>query len=113
MIFGLRKGSQMEKTLFALSLGIAGFVMVARAADAAPQCGPRDEVVHALATKFGETRRSLGMSGPDQMMELFAADESRTWTILVTLPDGRSCLVASGSNYEAVSEQLPASGAPA
>lgn len=103
----------MEKTLFALSLGIAGFVMVARAAEAAPQCGPREEVVKALASKFGETRRSVGMSGPDQMMELFAADESRTWTILVTLPDGRSCLVASGSNFEVVSEQLPARGDPA
>lgn len=103
----------MEKTLFALSLGIAGVVMVARAAEAAPQCGPREDVVQALASKFGETRRSVGMSGSNQMMELFAADDTRTWTILVTLPDGRSCLVASGSNFEAVTEQLPASGDPA
>jgi hypothetical protein len=53
------------------------------------------------------------MSGPNQMMELFAADDTRTWTILVTLPDGQSCLVASGSNFEAVSDQLPAKGDPA
>lgn len=103
----------MEKTLFALSLGIAAAVLAARAADASPQCGPRDQVVQALGAKYGETRRSVGMSGSNQMMELFAADESRTWTILVTLPDGRSCLVASGSNYEAVTEQLPAKGDPA
>jgi hypothetical protein len=103
----------MEKTLFALSLGIAGVVLAARAADASAQCGQREQIVQALATKYGETRRSVGMSGTNQMMELFAADESRTWTILVTMPDGRSCLVASGSNFEAVADQLPARGDPA
>jgi hypothetical protein len=103
----------MEKTLFALSLGIAGAVIAAQSVHASPQCGPRDQVVQALATKYGETRRSVGMSGPDQMMELFAADETRTWTILVSRPDGSSCLVASGSNFEAVTEQLPARGDPA
>jgi hypothetical protein len=31
----------------------------------------------------------------------------------MTLPDGTMCLMASGSNYEAVTEDLPAKGDPA
>jgi hypothetical protein len=31
----------------------------------------------------------------------------------MTLPDGRMCLMASGSNYETVTEDLPARGNPA
>lgn len=102
----------MERTLFALSLGIAGAVLAVHAANAAARCGPREQVVQALGTKYGETRRSIGMSGTNQMMELFAAEDARTWTILVTLPDGRSCLMASGTSFETVSEELPAKGYP-
>jgi hypothetical protein len=43
-------------------------------------------------------------------MELYASDATGTWTITMTLPDGRMCLMASGAGFEAVSEELPAGG---
>ena len=41
------------------------------------------------------------------------ADTTGTWSITMTLPDGTMCLMASGSTYEAVTEDLPARGNPA
>ena len=43
-------------------------------------------------------------------MELYAADDTGTWTITMTLPDGRMCRMASGSGYEDLREDLPAKG---
>jgi hypothetical protein len=42
-------------------------------------------------------------------MELFASETSGTWTVTVTLPDGQMCLMASGSNFEALAAPKPGS----
>lgn len=101
----------MEKTLFALSLGFLGLILATQAAIAA-QCAPRDQVAAGLATGFDETRRAIGLSSPSQMLEIFAS-EAGSWTIIVTGPDGMTCLVASGQGFEAMAEDLPAKGDPA
>jgi hypothetical protein len=103
----------MEKSLFALSLGFVGILLLPLPAWSAPQCGPREQVLSVLATKFNETRRSIGLAANAQVIEIFANAESGTWTITVSLPDGATCLVASGSNFETLSEELPAKGDPA
>jgi hypothetical protein len=100
----------MTQTLFALSLGFAGFLLASQAAQASPQCGKRDIVVTQLTEKYGETRRGMGVANNNSVMEMFASDSSGSWTITVTMPDGRMCLVASGQGYEAMSEELPAKG---
>ena len=42
-------------------------------------------------------------------MQLFAA-EAGTWTILLVTPEGMACLLASGTDFEAV---IPPAGEPA
>lgn len=103
----------MNQTLFALSLGIGGMIAAAGTAQSAPQCDDRDRVMALLQDRYGEQRRAVGIAGDTAVMELFAAEPTGTWTITVTLPDGRMCLMASGTGYEAVTEQLPAKGDPA
>jgi hypothetical protein len=64
-------------------------------------CGPRNLVIERLASKFGETRRGIGMGmRGGRVVEVFASEASGTWTITVTLPDGRTCLIASGRDWE-------------
>lgn len=105
----------MDKTLFALSLGFGGLILATHAAEAA-QCAPRDQVVAGLATGFDEVRQGAGLTaGPDgraQILEIFAS-QAGSWTIVVTLPDGQTCLVASGQSWETITEELPAKGEPA
>ena len=103
----------MNQTMFALSLGLGGMILAADIARGETQCDTRDRVVTFLAERYGETRRSIGIAGEGAVMELFAAADTGTWTITVTLPDGQMCLVVSGSDYESVTEDLPAKGTPA
>lgn len=103
----------MTQQMFALSLGLAGMLAAADLAHGAPQCDSREAVTTLLADRYGETRRSVGIAGQAAVMEVFASDETGTWSITMTLPDGMMCLMASGSNYEVVTEELPAKGDPA
>ncbi|MFN3280327.1 MAG: hypothetical protein ACK40I_01445 [Tabrizicola sp.] len=99
--------------MFALSFGLAAMLAATDIAQGAPQCDSREAVTSLLADRYGETRRSVGIAGQAAVMELYASDETGTWSITMTLPDGRMCLMASGSDYEAVTERLPAAGDPA
>lgn len=103
----------MTKTVLAFSLGFAGLLLAAQAGFAASPCNPRADVLAHLASKYGETRRAIGLASANQVMEIFANAESGTWTITVTQPDGVTCLVASGQSFEALAESLPAKGEPA
>jgi hypothetical protein len=100
----------MTQPLFALSLGFGGVILATQIAFSAPQCDSRERVTQLLADRYGETRRALGLAGEAAVMELFASDATGTWTITVTLPDGQMCLMASGSDFQALEEELPASG---
>lgn len=102
----------MDRTLFALSLGLAGLMLLPLPAHAGVQCAPHDTVATNLATSFGEARRSMGLAQDNTVMELYAA-ESGTWTLTVTLPNGMTCLVAAGTSFEATADTLPAKGNPA
>ncbi len=73
-------------------------------------CAPHETVVERLASRYGETRQSMGLGANNVVIEVFASDESGTWTITVTSVSGLTCLVASGQAYEAMVEALPAEG---
>ena len=103
----------MTQEMFALSFGLAAMLAAADIAHSAPQCDSREAVIALLTDRYHETRRAIGIAGEAAVMELFAAETTGTWSITVTLPDGTMCLMASGSNYETVTEDLPAKGAPA
>lgn len=63
----------------------------------ASSCSPRDRVVAGLDKLFGEIHRGQAVAGDDSVMELFSSRVNGTWTMLRTLPDGRSCVVATGN----------------
>ncbi len=88
-------------TLLALVLLIAAGPA---AAQRATVCAAREEVIARLADRFGETRRSIGLGANNSVVEVFASEATGTWTIIVTLPDGRSCLVAAGDAFEEIAE---------
>lgn len=115
----------MKEKLFALSLGFGALILVTQTQAQTPvqvqgqvqaagaQCGPRALVLAQLANRFGETRRSMGIAANNRVMEIFASETSQSWTITMTTPQGRMCLVASGQGFEAMLEELPAKGEPA
>jgi len=69
-------------------------------------CGERSSIVERLSNKYGESRRSMGLNHNNGVVEVFASEETGTWTILLTMPTGQSCLIAAGQNWESRTEEV-------
>ncbi|WP_108661055.1 hypothetical protein [Acuticoccus kandeliae] len=78
-----------------LAAGIASAVLMGPATGGQVVCKDRNEIIEILARKFGETQRSFGLQNNKCILELYTSP-SGTWTALVTLPNGRSCVVGAG-----------------
>lgn len=111
------KGTDMTRTakiLHLAALTAAAAIFIATTTQASAQsrqnCGPRDAVIKRLAEQYGETRQSVGIGSNNAMVEMFASDATGSWTIIVTMPAGVSCLVASGQSFERVAEALEPKG---
>lgn len=101
----------MQKTLFALSLGIAGYLLAAHGVMARQaQCAERRTIVESLQGRYGETRQSIGLAENNGVVEVFASTSTGSWTILFTSPSGSTCLVASGRNFENTGNAPAATG---
>jgi len=104
------------KFLHLAALTAAAAIYVALASQASAQqrnCGQRETVVARLAEGYGETRQSVGIGANNAVVEVFASEETGSWTIIFTMPTGLSCLVASGQSFEEVAEALPIKGSDA
>ncbi|GIX13681.1 MAG: hypothetical protein KatS3mg118_1640 [Paracoccaceae bacterium] len=73
-------------------------------------CGQREMIVQRLLEQFGETRQSMGLQRDSGVVEIFASLESGTWTILLTLPNGLTCLVAAGEAWDSTATPRPPKG---
>lgn len=62
-------------------------------------CADRAHVVRSLESSYGESFAGGGMQNTQQIIEVWYSEEKGTWTILMTRADGRSCIMASGTNW--------------
>lgn len=74
-------------------------------------CAPREQVLQLVIDRLGQVRQATGAAGTDARIEVFAAPDGR-WSILAHLPDGRTCLLASGTAFEPTGGLQPARGRP-
>lgn len=94
--------------LTGLALALALMLLAATARPAPAQqthtmiCADRDRVVSQLRTRYGESVRSVGLAPQNRIVEVFASDETGSWTIIVTSADGTTCLMASGRYFESL-----------
>lgn len=90
----------MRKLLISALFGFAALGTVAAPAQAESRavCKDRGELIKVLAKKFGETQRSYGLQNDRRVLELYASPDG-SWTALLTLPSGRSCVVAAGEAW--------------
>lgn len=95
----------MQKMMLALSLSVVGMIFTMDAAAASPaNCSTHDALVEQLNERYGESRQSTGVTANGHIIEIFAHPETGTWTILLALPNGTSCLVSSGNAYKYLNE---------
>lgn len=102
----------MMKTMIRMTMGLGLMALAAQqvSAQTARNCAPREVVLERLAEGYGETRQSIGLGAQGAVVEVFASSDTGTWSITVTMPDGLTCLVASGQSFETLAEALPPQG---
>ena len=75
-------------------------LLTVQAANAEEACNLRDAVVGQLDTQFDEQVAGRGLAANGKLMlELFVS-EAGSWTVLVSEPGGRSCILGSGEAWQ-------------
>ena len=70
-------------------------------------CAPHLMIIEGLADRYGERRVMSGLNGDSTVVEMYANDQTGTWTALVVQPNGTACLVASGGEFNSSIAELP------
>ncbi len=86
-------------------LAVALF-LVSSAAMAQVPCDQRDKIAEWLAVKYKEAPIAAGVSSNGRLIEVLSTYDGDTWTVIVTSPDGTSCLIASGQGWRAKPHEL-------
>ncbi len=92
-----------QRMMFALSFGLLSVIFIVNTAQASQtSCAKRSEVIAELNNRYGESAQSTGLMPNGHMLETYAHLQTGTWTILITTPEGTSCMIAYGSAYESL-----------
>jgi hypothetical protein len=92
----------MRTILLRLALAVAPLMAVSAAAAADPTdqlCDKRETVLKTLERQYGEFEIGYGVTADGALLELAAARDGTTWTLVRTAPDGTSCLVLAGHKW--------------
>ena len=74
-------------------------MMLPSIAFAQTNCSDRESIVTRLEAGYGEAFAGGGLRNAQQVFEVWMSEEKGTWTILMTRSDGKSCIMASGTNW--------------
>ena len=85
-------------TIGAIALCVATAALPANAQQ--QRCTKRPDILRHLAMKFSERPVAIGLSGNGGVMEVLSSETGDSWTIIITMPDGNTCLIAAGENWE-------------
>ena len=86
-----------------ISVLFYGTVLFSSPAQAQLMCGPHADVTGKLSALYDERQTAIGMARNGQLLEIFVADDG-TWTILLSRPDGVTCLMISGDHWQETRE---------
>ncbi|MEZ5670304.1 MAG: hypothetical protein R3F55_23320 [Alphaproteobacteria bacterium] len=78
---------------------LAGCVAMSAAARAEMLCGEREHIVDELKKTWQEDRTAIGLSNNGGVLEVFSSEQG-TWTLLLTMPEGQTCMIGAGEHWE-------------
>ncbi len=91
----------------------AGTVLVLALLSGAPApaaalsvCATHTEVVKQLDARHAEAPVAMGMAANGGIVEVFSTGDGSTWTMVITMPDGVTCLIAAGEAWENLSRMV-------
>ena len=104
----------MKQQFFAISIvGLGALLLATQHAfgQTTVACGDHDAIASELAQRWGEVVQSMGLTAQGALVETFAAPDTGTWTITVTLPSGETCVIAAGEALESRAGTTPGNDA--
>lgn len=69
-------------------------------------CADRGVLMTLLETEYGEVSVGYGYETRDGVVEIYVSEDA-TWSLLVTTPNGRSCVIAMGTDWVFVEQPWP------
>jgi len=91
----------MHRPLDFLLVTLAVILAIAIASSAMAEgifCKNRAEIVADLKKHYGEYKVSGGLAKTGVLVEIFVSKD-RSWTVLLSRPDGVSCIASSGQGW--------------
>ncbi len=73
---------------------------VQASASAQSVCTTHPEMAKQLESGYSEAPVAIGLADNAGVIEVFSTGDGSTWTMVLTLPDGTSCVMATGEAWE-------------
>ena len=86
--------------LLGITLASAVVCLSTQAPAAGLACGDRTSLLKALADKYKEAPRALGLASSGKAVFEVYTSKTGTWTILMTTTTGMTCIMAAGHSWE-------------
>jgi hypothetical protein len=67
-----------------------------------PACTKRTDILNHLANKYSEAPVAIGLANNGGVLEVLSSQSGKSWTIILTMPNGTACMIAAGENWESV-----------
>lgn len=83
------------------SLLIGAALLAGTSAAAESLCGTREDLLKQLAAQYQEAPVGIGLASNGSVVELLTSTAG-SWTLMVTPPNGPSCLIGTGEAWQPV-----------
>jgi len=91
----------------AIGLSLA-LLLTASSAAAEIPCNNRDKILDWLGDRYKEAPVAAGINSKGALLEVLTSEDGTTWTILLTSPNGTSCIVETGQAWQSKPHKLAA-----
>lgn len=88
-------------------LALAAITALATPASAGTLCLTTPDLRALLTDRYGEVMQGAGLDGNGLVVEVWAHPEGRSFSIVLTAPDGQSCVLRAGELWMAVKVRPP------
>lgn len=90
----------------ALALALLAFSALPATAAEPASCGSRNQVFAHLHQHYRESPVAMGMANNGGMIEVLRSAAGASFTIVITMPDGVTCMIAAGENWQDLPKAL-------
>jgi C4-type Zn-finger protein len=72
-------------------------------------CAKREEIIQKLWDRWQEVLTANGLANDNRLIEVFVSKKG-SWTIIISDPNGRSCVASAGQNWTLQESKYPDQG---